>query len=409
MKKNFNIVNIRQGKGFTILEILMVITLIGILIVITVPLAANIVNRTELNSIHESLYNSILRAQNLSKIQYRNQQWRVCIDNTAKQYIIAAGTCSSPLYAETIKFSSNITVSSTQTLDLQFTSPKGELNYAGNFSKISLNGGGVSKSIIVNQNGVIDKAATSDPSNTTATPSIVTDGLVLNLDAGNIASYPVTGTTWTDLSGNNNNGTLVNGVGYNSGNGGSLIFDGVNDYVDVATNLNFNFGSDNFFVEFVCFFDSSTASDNLYRPIVYFGSGTTYFSIVKWRSGIGNGIVLDYSVSGNRYTITTTNATPSPNVSNTITSPLYDVVNKWSYISVSTISNVMTLYINGIAYGSVTLGSRWNQNLNLNIGSDGGSSYMKGNISLIRVYKGKGLTPAEIQQNFNATKSRFGL
>jgi hypothetical protein len=47
-------------------------------------------------------------------------------------------------------------------------------------------------------------------------PRIVTDGLVLALDAGNPKSYPGSGTTWTDLSGNGNNGTLVNGVGYNS-------------------------------------------------------------------------------------------------------------------------------------------------------------------------------------------------
>jgi hypothetical protein len=58
---------------------------------------------------------------------------------------------------------------------------------------------------------------------------IVTNGLVLLLDAGNPASYPGSGTTWFDLSGNGNNGTLVNGVGYNSDNGGSLVFDGVDD------------------------------------------------------------------------------------------------------------------------------------------------------------------------------------
>ena len=66
-------------------------------------------------------------------------------------------------------------------------------------------------------------------------PSIVTDGLVLCLDAGNPKSYPGSGTTWTDLSGNGNNGTLVNGVGYDSDNGGSLSFDGVNDYVTLGT------------------------------------------------------------------------------------------------------------------------------------------------------------------------------
>jgi hypothetical protein len=56
-------------------------------------------------------------------------------------------------------------------------------------------------------------------------PKIITDGLVLCLDAGNPKSYPGSGTTWTDLSGNGNNGSLENGVGYNGG-----FFNG-NDYV----------------------------------------------------------------------------------------------------------------------------------------------------------------------------------
>lgn len=50
-------------------------------------------------------------------------------------------------------------------------------------------------------------------------PKIVTDGLVLCLDAGNVKSYPGSGTVWNDLSGNDNNGTLVNGVGYSGTNG----------------------------------------------------------------------------------------------------------------------------------------------------------------------------------------------
>jgi len=65
-------------------------------------------------------------------------------------------------------------------------------------------------------------------------PRIITDGLVLCLDAGNPKSYPGSGTTWTDLSGNGNNGTLTNGPTYNSGNLGSLVFDGVNDYVNLG-------------------------------------------------------------------------------------------------------------------------------------------------------------------------------
>ena len=60
--------------------------------------------------------------------------------------------------------------------------------------------------------------------------SIVTDGLVFYVDAGNGDSYPGTGTTWSDLVGSNN-GTLTNGPTFDSGNGGSIVFDGTNDYI----------------------------------------------------------------------------------------------------------------------------------------------------------------------------------
>lgn len=61
-------------------------------------------------------------------------------------------------------------------------------------------------------------------------PKIVTDGLVLCLDAADRNSYPGSGSTWYDLSGNANNGTLTNGPTFSSTNGGSIVFDGSNDY-----------------------------------------------------------------------------------------------------------------------------------------------------------------------------------
>ncbi len=63
--------------------------------------------------------------------------------------------------------------------------------------------------------------------------SIVQSGLVLNLDAGNTNSYPGSGTAWTDLSGNGNNGTLTNGPTYSSDDGGAIVFDGTNDYATI--------------------------------------------------------------------------------------------------------------------------------------------------------------------------------
>jgi hypothetical protein len=68
-------------------------------------------------------------------------------------------------------------------------------------------------------------------------PRVVTDGLVLALDAADTNSYPGSGTTWNDLSGNGNTGTLTNGPTYSSDNGGSIVFDGTNDYVPLVNNL----------------------------------------------------------------------------------------------------------------------------------------------------------------------------
>lgn len=384
----------RKRKGFTLIEVTLAILLISILIGITTPLVSNVVSRADLNAAHESLYNSILRAQNLSKIQYRNQQWRVCIDNTAKQYIIAAGTCSSPLYAETIKFSSNITVSSTQTLDLQFTSPKGELNYAGNFSKISLNGGGVSKSIIVNQNGVIDKAATSDPSNTTFTPSIVTDGLVLHLDSGNIGSYPGSGNTWFDLSGNGNNGELVSSPIYNFDNPNLKFFQFVNDdFIRIQNNTSLDTQTPS--VE-VWVKTNSTSQNGFWFEK---GNVNTQYSLfqessfIQWRQ---------YFSSGQGLTnLSTTTAT-------------YMNTTSWYQVIGTYTSGTRRLYINGVQVNSDTqIGTIATNSGGMSIGVYGGYSggrgyYYNGNLSICRVYN-RALTPAEIQQNFNATKGRFGL
>ena len=62
-------------------------------------------------------------------------------------------------------------------------------------------------------------------------PDIIEDGLVLCLDAANINSYPKSGTTWSDLKGSND-GTLTNGPTFSSANGGCIVFDGSNDYVN---------------------------------------------------------------------------------------------------------------------------------------------------------------------------------
>ena len=70
----------------------------------------------------------------------------------------------------------------------------------------------------------------------THSPRIITDGLVLCLDAANRQSYPGSGTVWTDLAGSNN-GTLTNGPTFSSANGGSIVFDGVDDFIELNQDL----------------------------------------------------------------------------------------------------------------------------------------------------------------------------
>ena len=68
-------------------------------------------------------------------------------------------------------------------------------------------------------------------------PSIITQNLVLCLDAANSKSYPGSGTTWYNLIPGGVNGTLTNGPTYSSANGGVIALDGVNDYISLTNSL----------------------------------------------------------------------------------------------------------------------------------------------------------------------------
>jgi hypothetical protein len=93
-------------------------------------------------------------------------------------------------------------------------------------------------------------------------PSIITNGLVLCLDAANPKSYPGSGTTWNDLSGNGNNGTLRNSPSYSADNLGKIVFDAVNDDINCGNDSSINFGTGDFTVS-VWFRRFSNATTNL--------------------------------------------------------------------------------------------------------------------------------------------------
>ena len=218
-------------------------------------------------------------------------------------------------------------------------------------------------------------------------PKIVTDGLVLCLDAGNTKSYPGSGTTWTDLSGNGNNGTLVNGVGYNSANGGSLSFDGTNDYITVS---NVQPNTNNFTISVWIYKNNNTSNDYV------------------WDFGANGGTLsagTDISGYGFRYYNGTLGAG-----SNMYTQGTIPNINEWYEVTITRNSGTSTMYVNG---QSITSSSGDTHNISsttLYIGRYGGGTGYEhdGRMSNFKIYN-KALTASEIQQNFNALRGRFSI
>jgi len=231
-------------------------------------------------------------------------------------------------------------------------------------------------------------------------PKIVTDGLVFCIDAANPKSFIDGNTTWNDLSRSGNNGTLINGPTFDSANGGSIVFDGLNDYVDFDDSDLFSFGNG--------------ITDNPFSVCcwVYCVDSTRFRTLSKgteWLHGpFGNdslGLILLDNNSSNYIARTTTTIIPQ---------------NVWvSLISTydgSGLNTGIKHYINGvesIGYNNLSAGSytaMHNKPTNFYVGRDidYGNHYANGKISNTKVYN-KVLTNNEIQQNYNATKGRFGL
>ena len=218
-------------------------------------------------------------------------------------------------------------------------------------------------------------------------PKIVTDGLVLLLDAGNTKSYPLSGTAVNDLSGNTNNGTLTNGPTFNSANGGYFSFDGTNDHIVCSASSAFDFGTGDVSIDAWIYWDGTYV--NTGREI--YATGT---SGDRDQFGIFQGVGL---VFGSVYQDVAANYPPT---------------NRWCYVAGCKTGTTIRLYINGIqtASGTQTL-SIGRSNASAYIGIRGADSQhpFKGNIASLKIYKGKGLTASEILQNYNAAKGRFSL
>ncbi len=210
---------------------------------------------------------------------------------------------------------------------------------------------------------------------------IVTDGLVLWLDAGISPSYTGSGTTWTDLSGNNNNGTLTNGPTYSSANGGAIVFDGVNDFAIASLP---SVTSYNTFTYNVWVYSTNNSG---YRTIIDQGNDTWFF-------GTNLGELITYNPNLNSGYVININQWYNLGVTHVIGGPILFYVNgNLVYTSTNNSSNFSTSYF-GIGAGvrSPTLADE----------------FWSGNIAVAQIYN-RALSAAEVLQNYNALKSRFGL
>lgn len=213
-------------------------------------------------------------------------------------------------------------------------------------------------------------------------PKIVTTGLILYIDAANSRSYPGSGTSWIDLGKNKFDGLLTNGPTFDSPNGGSILFDGIDDYVDWNTNPLSSLSN----ITYDCWFKASgpshsffTISSSNFR--VYYQS--TGSPVIGWYFAFsGQNIYFSYP---------------------------YD--NNWTNIVYSYDGLTHLCYINGVSYSFIS-GSGTSAQSNLRISGRSTDSpnlfNLKGNIASTKIYD-RAFTSSEILQNYNATKTRFGL
>ena len=230
--------------------------------------------------------------------------------------------------------------------------------------------------------------------------SIVQDSLALDYDFGSPICNPGSGTTITDLQGSNN-GTISNAT-YSKINGGVLDFNGSDAKITLPTAVADFFSQQSFSVGLWIKLDNSTRADmDPFFSVYAASSSNRYFKIQRNQNDHGNNEAEKLQMNfygddlNNQGTVFTST--------------------DWTYF-VGTFDNstkLQSIYTNGTLYQSRTASSNTNvSGGSVYIGADDaalGSRFLDGKVAMCHIYDNKALTAAEVLQNYNATKSRFGL
>ena len=228
-------------------------------------------------------------------------------------------------------------------------------------------------------------------------PSIITDGLVLYLDAANKKSYSGSGTTWYDRSGSGYNGTLANGAAFNS-TVQSINVDGTDDCIDLGSDITFKTTGGWTVDSWVKYDNVAGSYNNTTSPANFIGSegisyNSWYWSVLNYKLALWN-----MSPGVWKYGSTTIQA------------------DTW-YNAVLVCQDSGTsyqMYLNGVAEGGNHTTYEWNASYSglkvrwFGRGRISIPRQVDGVLATKRIYD-KALTADEVAQNYNATKSRFGL
>ena len=247
--------------------------------------------------------------------------------------------------------------------------------------------------------------------------NIVTNGLVLYLDAANYLSYTSGSTTWNDLSGNNNTGSLVNGPTFSSTNAGSIVFDGTNDYVGLGNNSSLRFGTGSFTLN-VWVNPANTGSTN---TVLAKRQNTNPYNMVQIALGTLVTLAGGFDITPSKkvsFVLWTgaSSFSPSGGFVATTTNDIID--GTWKNLTLTRTSGSVVFYVNAISQSVSILYNFGTQTLvDVSVTSSnwaaGGipeipAGFISGSYSGIQMYN-RALTASEVLQNYNATKARFGL
>ena len=221
---------------------------------------------------------------------------------------------------------------------------------------------------------------------------IVTNGLVLHLDAAQLLSYTSGSSTWSDLSGNGGVGTLTNGPTFDSDAGGNINYDGSNDTVSVPHQSAYNVTA----VTCILFVKTPVSYTGNFRAIFSKEGASRDFNFYA-RSASGNGII-DYfhlsvgSIGGH--------STEAGIGSLTL--------NKWHQVGFSIGGGTLYYILNGSILKSESYTGTFTANNSYQLKVGSADNYWSGKIANCLLYN-RVLSTSEILQNYNATKTRFGL